>query len=614
MSLISREKKDYLTRMIKNNNIEGNIDEHYLWLLNCVDYFFYNNNIGPKDIRDHWTDGQYDFGIDYVFYANNCDKIYLIQGKSEERQRFNGIKNTIRDMSDAIKIFDDEKETSSKVNKKLIRAYKKGIINKTKKDIILVLFTNTILTDKLKKEIDSWKKDVFNEYKVLIYGREEIEEKEAYVISGEKTVDSDFLECYDDNILRYNNGDNSGIILNIKANSLRNLYQTQRDNGLFGYNLREKIDGKLDVDLKISTTIERDRENFWFYNNGITIGCDNYTIRDNKIYLRKFSIINGAQTTYIVGNSKDIDNERDFSIVCKVVKSPGSLDNNFVKNISIASNSQKEIEARDLYSNSLEQIQLQYRFMKNEYPLAVTIKRGVKPRNYNSVKPWEKIENTKLGQIILAALLQRPGTARNTPNYIFTDAELYNNIFDLKVISNYNYNLIHDIVWLHGYYESYKLRIINKKKEKKLKEKDGNIIRKLTDEIGVLQNSGFTMISILLYLVKRRYFGLSKITGSRDEDWIKFSNTKIDTNIFTNFRKNKKNLDKIFEDILNILFNLYAEDVLKPDANITSPSNYFKRDELYRKNIINVFNNLIDIDSDNEIFKLLDLYNDEKEN
>ena len=108
------------------------------------------------------------------------------------------------------------------------------------------------------------------------------------------------------------------------------------------------------------------------------------------------------------------------------------------------------------------------------------------------------------------------------------------------MISNYNYNLIHDIVWLHGYYESYKLRIINRKKEKKLKEKDGNIIRKLTDEIGVLQNSGFTMISILLYLVKRRYFSLSKISGSSDENWIKFSNTKIETNIFMNFRKNKK--------------------------------------------------------------------------
>lgn len=609
------ERINYLRQMINNNSIDGNTSDHYLWTLCCVDYFYYGGNIGPKDIKNHWTDGSYDGGIDYVYDAG--DKLYLIQGKSSlGNLKISDIKTYIREISDTIKIFDVGQEVQKGLNPKLRKAYKNGISNKNNEDIVIVLFTNICITNKMKEDIDYWKENSFNDFKVEVYGIEEIEKQEVNVANGEKTVDSGYLECVNENVLEYSNGDSAGIILSIKAKSLQDLYQKEKDGGLFGYNLREKIkDNKLHVDIDIANTIENEKENFWFYNNGITIGCENYRIRDNKLQLKKFSIINGAQTTTIIGTSKKIDIQNDFNIVCKVIKSPGSLDNNFIKKISLASNSQKEIEVRDTYSNSEEQILLQYKFIKNKYPLAITIKRGVKPKNYNKVKSWQKIENNKLGQIILSAFLQKPGTARNQPNSIFTNLDIYNSIFGKNVVMNYNYNALYDIVRLHNYYEIYRNKIIKVKETKKSKEiKNIEVMRKLQDEIGVLKNSGYTVISIITYLIKRQYFNLSKIDDDTDEAWNKFLDKKIDTDLSLNSKNSiyEKNLKVLFEGILSVLFDLYNKEVTNPNSTVTSVSNYFKRDDIYRKNIISSFDKLIVDDPKNIIFEKLSIFDDNK--
>lgn len=591
-----KDRIDYLREVIKNNNISGDTDCHYMWNLCCVDYFFYNGNIIPQDIKTHWTDGHGDGGIDYIYYKNGLKDIYLIQGK-DTKLNFDGITNQINNIVGTIKIFDAGTEVQYELNKKVKRAYRNALKDRSKKDITIVLFTNTIITDRLKERIELWKRDVFKEYKVKIYGINEIEEKEAAVACGEKTVESGILDCADDNVVEYSSGDNSGIILNIKAKSLQKLSQSEVTEELFGYNLRDQIsDNKLQVDKGIAKTIEKEKENFWFYNNGITIACSSYSIKDRKLSLKNFSIINGAQTTSVIGNSKKIDESNDFSIVCKVVKSPGSLDNNFIRQISIASNSQKEIEPRDLFSNSPEQIMLQYKFTQNEYPLAVNIKRGVKPKNYNDVKGWQKIDNKYLGQIILSALLQKPGTARNQPNCIFAiDIEdkdnMYKRIFDMKLVMNYNYNVLYDLVRIQSLYEKHKNIVINEKSKKK--EKSRNLLdnRKLQDEIGVLKNSGFTVISIIIYLFKRKYLNISKVDYYNEESWNRFINKKIEGNLSLDckFKDYKSKMNELFDEILKVLFKVYDDEISDPNTRVTSTSNYFKDDRMYKEKIVKAF-------------------------
>ena len=74
------------------------------------------------------------------------------------------------------------------------------------------------------------------------------------------------------------------MIVNAKASSIKRLYEKYRQNGLFNYNIREHITQK-NVDDAIESTIKKEKDLFWFLNNGITIGCDDFDIDGYKIRL-----------------------------------------------------------------------------------------------------------------------------------------------------------------------------------------------------------------------------------------------------------------------------------------------------------------------------------------
>ncbi|MCR5352913.1 MAG: hypothetical protein K6D98_01245, partial [Clostridiales bacterium] len=69
----------------------GKLNNEYLFTLQMVDYFYYNQNIGEQDIRENFTDGKADGGIDFIF--NKDDIMYLVQGKTEESLSYEDIIN-----------------------------------------------------------------------------------------------------------------------------------------------------------------------------------------------------------------------------------------------------------------------------------------------------------------------------------------------------------------------------------------------------------------------------------------------------------------------------------------------------------------------------------------
>ena len=123
------------------------------------------------------------------------------------------------------------------------------------------------------------------------------------------------------------------------------------EEGLFDLNIRKYINNRT-VDEGIRHTLANDRQNFWFLNNGLIIACKDYDIDGNTVKLYDFSIVNGGQTTNIIGKFKG-NNEEEFFIPCKIIKEKyrkGS--ENFYNRIAEATNSQKPILPRDLKSNS----------------------------------------------------------------------------------------------------------------------------------------------------------------------------------------------------------------------------------------------------------------------
>lgn len=560
---------------------EGKLNDEFLFTIQMVDYFYYNKNIGEQDIRENFVDGTSDGGIDYIF--NSDDVMYLIQGKTNNNLSYDDIKNIFFKMTTTVSDFEKGKYDSynEKLKSTFLNAYDDLSENK---NITLVLFASTTFSEELKFKIEELKKE--SNYNIEIYDGADIELKKTISTFEKEYIENDSLILSEArNVLKY--GEN-GIIVNIKASSLKKLYAKHSRKGLFSYNLREHISQK-NVDTGIENTIKTDKDNFWFYNNGITIGCQDFYIDGYKLKLTNFSIINGAQTTTKIGKSNLINDIYDFDLVCKVVKAPESLNKNsgFIMKISEASNSQKPIRARDLKSNSTEQKILQSKCERNFYPLAIEIKRGVKPENYYKVEKWQRVTNEYIGQLILACLYQRPGTARSGKITIFTSDKLYNQIYkNIKL----DCDVLYELVKIANKYEEFKNLYANDIED--------------IDLIAACKNGKLTTLAIIFYLYKK----MNGLVDNCFDDKINEDNI-INTKLTLEYKKDDYDdkINSLFKFIIKKLSDIYEKK--KEGLKLTSYSNFFKTDKIYQEVILYEIDRILDDDWDREkLEKLMEIF------
>jgi len=554
------QRKEKILSLCQDLNLaEGKQTEEYLFTLEMVDLFYYKGNIGKIDIKTGFTDGTGDGGIDFIY--TDDEVMYLIQGKSSENLTIEDISNVFYKIKNTVENF--ENESYAQYSKKLKSIYKNaydGLDND--KNIEFVLFTNTKLNESILKKIDELKnKKEFSSFDITIYDKEDINRHEVISYSDRDLVEEDAIKIFLNNgnkndMLAY--GEN-GIIVNVKATSIKSLYEKHSENGLFSYNLREHVADK-SVDEGIEQTIKNDKDNFWFYNNGITIGCEDFRKDGDKIKLYNFSIINGAQTTTKLGKSKLIDGKHDFSLVCKIVKSDliSEETKNFISKISEASNSQKPIKLRDLKSNDLQQLKLERGAASNKYPLAIEIKRGVKAKNYNKVREkWQRVTNEYIGQLILSCILQKPGLARNSKNTIFSSKKLYTQVF----VRDHDFDTLYDLVRLGNIYTEYSNREIKEMND--------------LDTIGIMRNGKLTILAIVCYLIKKQK---REVIDYTSEEVYKDNLTGL---LFTDYPKDDLilKLEDLFSFIIEKLQKIY--EIKKGSEKITSYSNFFKNEKMY---------------------------------
>ena len=554
------QRKEKILSLCQDLNLaEGKQTDEYLFTLEMVDLFYYKGNIGKIDIKTGFTDGTGDGGIDFIY--TDDEVMYLIQGKSSENLTIEDISNIFYKIKNTVENF--ENESYDQYSKKLKSIYKNaydGLDND--KNIEFVLFTNTKLNESIFKKIDELKKKKeFSSFDITIYDKEDINRHEVISYSDRDLVEEDAIKIFLNNsnkndMLAY--GEN-GIIVNVKATSIKSLYEKHSENGLFSYNLREHVTDK-GVDEGIEQTIKNDKDNFWFYNNGITIGCEDFRKDGDKIKLYNFSIINGAQTTTKLGKSKLIDGKHDFPLVCKIVKSDliSEETKKFISKISEASNSQKPIKLRDLKSNDLQQLKLERGAASNKYPLAIEIKRGVKAKNYYKVREkWQRVTNEYIGQLILSCILQKPGLARNSKNTIFSSKKLYTQVF----VRDHDFDTLYDLVRLGTIYTEYSNREI----------KEINDL----DTIGIMRNGKLTILAIVCYLIKKQK---REVIDYTSEEVYKDNLTGL---LFTDYPKDDLilKLEDLFSFIVEKLQKIY--EIKKGSEKITSYSNFFKNEKMY---------------------------------
>jgi hypothetical protein len=154
-----------------------------------------------------------------------------------------------------------------------------------------------------------------------------------------------------------------------------------------GSSLNKKIDDK------ITDSLQKKRDDFWFLNKGIIISCKDFKPDGDNVKLYDFSIVNGCQTTTLIGEYKGKNEGDNFYLPCKIVKSKSNQEDEFsrfMSEIAEASNSQKPISDRDLKANRPEQRNLQKELKEENPKIYLEIKRGEQQRKV--IEPWQKIK------------------------------------------------------------------------------------------------------------------------------------------------------------------------------------------------------------------------------
>ena len=542
----------------------------------AMQFFCYKiKNIKPKlyDIESSITNGPNDGGIDFVYYDDEESKVVLGQCKYTENMKLNDIISELNKMSSTVENF--KKAYTGTYNKKLKTNLQNALDrlpDESAGNVEYCIFTTSDInqndvTNKLHAENNLYSKDM-----VSVYGVSEINSQIKELIEKAKTVNEYKIEIdYPHNVLQYETDNVSGILVNMSSESLVRMYDKFKDEGLFDLNIRKYIKNKT-VDEGIKETLDKERDNFWFYNNGLTIACSEYVLDGNKVKLYDFSIVNGGQTTNRIGNYKGSNNDK-FYLPCKIISIKND-DQKLYSKIAEATNSQKPINPRDLKSNSPEMKMLQ-RWLGKE-GVYLEIKRGEKKK----LKNIKSIKNDELGQLLLSFGYQQPGTARSGKRNIFENKPLYNKLYRVNYEKDPNKKeFVLDLIKLSEDYSIIEADL-----------KNGTTIS--DDEKIVLSNAKYVIFSLLglsYYIVNEDY--------SRDDLNNDISVLKSPDLVYSKFISNYKaddyqeRLKSLIEMILDSLCDTYENCVARNE--VTSISNLFKTDKKYRDSIVKDFLNVI---------------------
>lgn len=195
---------------------------------------------------------------------------------------------------------------------------------------------------------------------------------------------------------------------------------------IFESNIRHFL-GEVDVNKKIGETIRNDKENdFWWFNNGITIIAEKVAQLPKALHLEKVAVINGLQTSFSIFEHRNTVTEDDQrTVLVKVIR---STDKAVVDKIINASNFQNPVQpvllrATDSVQRDIEDYCLTQGYFYDRR----------KGYYRNQGKPPNKIFTIQdMAQAIRSILYFDPATARRNPTTIIKSDASYNAIFDSK--------------------------------------------------------------------------------------------------------------------------------------------------------------------------------------
>lgn len=335
-----------------------------------------------QDLADESLTDQYDDKkIDFLRIDYERQKIYVVQGYYSKKQKDNAPANKASDMNTAAAWLStgDITQLPPKL-KNIVNEARDCIANSEITGLELVYVHNCGESVPVEQELRT-AKEYFQKavgsaisvtYKEI--GNQTVESLYKEQNSNIKVLDR--ISCpFKPGFIEKHDSWNS-VILTITGDWLRTIYYKYQES-LFSANYRGFLGlAKKTINSGIKNTAEKKPENFWAYNNGITILTNKLEVKRDNILLQGISIINGAQTTGSIGSLDLSIDLRSVQILTRVIE---CNDQEVVDNIVKYNNTQNQITSWDKFGNDAYQQEIEKQFTELHH--VYSSKRGFENRN-----------------------------------------------------------------------------------------------------------------------------------------------------------------------------------------------------------------------------------------
>lgn len=373
MDYISTFKAE--TQLI-NDYGEGNA--YLIWVMGLYLDFSNLNELGEECLTDQSDDKK----IDFLRIDEERQKIYVVQGYYSGKEKDNAPANKASDMNTAAAWL-----TTGDIDKlplrlkDIVKTAREAIAGGEITNLELIYAHNCSESVPVEQELKTAKeyfqkamgdtvsvtyKEIGNQTAARLFKEQNSNIKVLDVIS------CPFKPGYEEQ-----NGTWNSVVLTVNGDWLRTIYYKYQED-LFSANYRGFLGlTKKTINTGIKNTAEKNPENFWAYNNGITILTNKLEIKkDGFLNLHGISIINGAQTTGSIGSLDFKIDLRGVQILTRIIEC-GNPD--VVNEIVKYNNTQNKITSWDKFGNDPNQQDIEKKFAS--YHHVYSSKRGFENRN-----------------------------------------------------------------------------------------------------------------------------------------------------------------------------------------------------------------------------------------
>jgi hypothetical protein len=228
-------------------------------------------------------------------------------------------------------------------------------------------------------------------------------------------------------------------VFSMVASDVGELYRKAGDR-LFARNIRGYLGSSKKINEAMAKTIKNESSNFWYYNNGVTLVCDE-AVQERQsgrdvLRVERAQVINGQQTTRTLEKAPS----RRASVLVKVIKIPRSAGDqhrydDIVSSVVRATNWQNYITPSDLISNDYIQVHIERELRKRGYQYLRKRQTKGEARRLFGGHGYIQVSKGELAQAIAACEFD-PSIVRQGKEALF-DERYYRALFSTESSSFY---------------------------------------------------------------------------------------------------------------------------------------------------------------------------------